>query len=239
MFPCQSVASLTILFGSLALNEAVLINRARKSKKLPDNTSHAMTAATIILLRHGTTPANLKKKFAGRTEESLHSLGVAEIERVGSLLAPYSIAKIVTGSLSRTIETGTILRRRLMVGATIDRRLDEISIPHWDGLSKIDIRQRFGRQYPTWLDEPGNFKVAGCETIAEVQRRAAACTEEIFSSYPGQNVLLVSHLIVIRSLVLFYGQMGLHLFRTVEVPNGSLCKLKRNSDGTTTVTVGE
>lgn len=191
-----------------------------------------MTSTDIILLRHGTTLANLEKRFAGRTEEPLHPQGVVEVERLCCHLASSSINGVVTSPLARATETGAILSRGLGVGVAVDHRLAEISIPHWDGLSKTEIRQKFGWQYPLWLAEPQNFMVSGCETISEVQQRAVACTEELFERYHGQTILLVSHLIVIRSLVLFYRQMGLQLFRSIEVPNGSLCRLRRNRDRT-------
>jgi broad specificity phosphatase PhoE len=192
---------------------------------------------TIYLIRHGLTAANKNDVFAGRTEEPLHPEGVSQMREVGKLVAGRGISRIFCGPLTRTRQSAGIVAELLGVPFTAEEGLNEISIPHWDGLTKEMIRTRFGPQYPTWLDGPAGFRVPDCETIAEVQKRGVACLETIMANHPGQSLLVVSHLIVVRSLLLHYLGQAIADFRTIKVGNAQVTTLVRNASGETVVTL--
>lgn len=190
---------------------------------------------TIYLIRHGLTAANKDKVFAGRTQEPLHPEGMAQLAEVGKSLAERGISKIFCGPLARTRQSARIVGELLGVPAEAAEALTEISIPHWDGLTKETIRARFGPQYPTWLDDPAGFCLPDCETIAEVQRRAVGFLETLFHEYPGQNLLVVSHLIVVRALLLHYLAQPITDFRAIKVGNAQVATLSRDERGRTVV----
>jgi broad specificity phosphatase PhoE len=189
----------------------------------------------IYLIRHGLTAANKNDVFAGRTQEPLHPEGEAQLADVGRLLAGRGIGKIFCGPLARTRQSAAIAGDMLNVPVAADAALNEISIPHWDGLTKETIRAGFGSEYPTWLADPAGFCVPGCETIAEVQGRAVAFIESLFREYSGQNLLVVSHLIVVRALLLHYLAKPIADFRTIKVGNAQVARLVRDDLGGVTV----
>ena len=186
---------------------------------------------TIYLIRHGLTAANKENVFAGRTQEPLHAEGAAQMAEVGKRLAGCGISKIFCGPLARTRQSAGIVGELLGVPVEAVESVNEISIPHWDGLTKDAIRARFGLEYPTWLADPAGFCLPGCETIAEVQKRAVACLETLFLEYPGQNLLVVSHLIVVRALLLHYQERPIADFRAIKVGNGQVAILGRDERG--------
>ena len=190
---------------------------------------------TIYLIRHGLTAANKDDIFAGRTQEPLHPEGEAQLAEVGSMLAGLGIGRIFCGPLARTRQSAGIVGDMLAVPVAADEALNEISIPHWDGLTKAEIRARFGPEYPAWLADPAGFRVEGCETIAEVQRRAVAFVESLFREYPGQKLLVVSHLIVVRALLLHYLARPIADFRAIKVGNAQVASLVRDASGETKV----
>ena len=190
---------------------------------------------TIYLTRHGLTAANKNDVFAGRTQEPLHPEGAAQLASVGRSLAGRSITKIFCGPLARTRQSAGVVGELIGVPVEAEEALTEISIPHWDGLTKAAIRARFGPQYPTWLADPAGFRVEGCETIAGVQGRAVAFLESIFREYPGQNILVVSHLIVVRALLLHYLARPIAEFRAIKVGNAQVATLVRGDLGRTAV----
>jgi len=190
---------------------------------------------TIYLIRHGLTAANKNDVFAGCTQEPLHPEGVVQLAKVGSMLAGQGITKIFCGPLARTRQSAGIVGELLGVQVEADEALNEISIPHWDGLTKETIRARFGAEYPTWLAAPAGFYVEGCETIAEVQGRGVAFVESLFRGYPGQKLLVVSHLIVVRAVLLHYLARPLEDFRAIKVGNAQVATLLRDESGGTSV----
>ncbi len=186
---------------------------------------------TIYLVRHGATPANLENRFAGRTAERLHAQGAEQIRQVGNRLARARIARIFAGPLPRTMQSASILGKMLGVQVFPEPDLTEIHIPHWDGLTKDAIGAQFGSQYPTWLKAPHRFAPEGCETIAQVQARAVRAVQRLVAAHPGDNLLLVSHLIVLRSLVLYFQKLPISAFRSIKINNGSITTLVFNRQG--------
>ena len=183
---------------------------------------------TLYLIRHGTTPANLTNRFAGRSAEPLHPAGIKQMEELGSKLQSSSIRHIYSGPLPRTRQSAAILQKYLNSPVTVSHALTEINIPHWDGRTKDEIRAAFDDEYPTWLKSPAQFALPGCETLAEVQTRSSRALEGFVNDEPAGNMLIVSHLIVIRCLVLYFKDMGLKDFRKIKVDNGSVIHIRKN-----------
>jgi len=190
---------------------------------------------TIYLIRHGLTAANKDDIFAGRTQEPLHPEGAAQLVEVGKRLAGHGIAKIFCGPLARTRQSAGVVGELLGAPVQAEDALTKISIPHWNGLTKEAIRTRFGSEYPTWLADPAGFCLPACETIAEVQGRSVAFVESLFQEYPGQNLLVVSHLIVVRALLLHYLAHPIADFRAIKVGNAQVATLVRDDLGGTAV----
>jgi len=191
----------------------------------------------IYLVRHGVTQANKENRFAGRTNEQLHPEGIEQIRQVGTRLLEKNIGGIFCGPLPRTVQSAETLKDILHVPLSVVDGLNEIKIPHWDGLTKDEIRQQHGGEYPTWRAEPQTFELPGCETIKEVQERAVSAIKSIVAGHPGENLLLVSYLIVLRSLVLYYREMDIRDFRSIKIDNGAILCLSEAVDGQ--VKIGE
>jgi broad specificity phosphatase PhoE len=191
---------------------------------------------TIILARHGATGANLEDRFAGRSDEPLHQKGIKQLLTVAAGLQQTRLSGgIVCGPLARTRQSAELVGRELGVPVRVEECFNEIAIPHWDGLAKDEIRQRFGPEYPTWLEDPAGFALPGCETLAQVRNRAVAGLERLFTELRGRTTLVISHLIVIRCLILHYRGLPLGDFRSIKIDNAALTWLCRDAAGGTEV----
>lgn len=190
---------------------------------------------TIFLIRHGKTAANLENRFAGRSSEPLHPQGSGQIMELAENLKNRRPTAIYAGPLARTSQSAQIIGHTTGAPVWEDGAFNEILIPHWDGLTKEEIIARFGPEYPTWLTAPDKFNLPGCETLQQVQERAVAGIEGILRSRPGETVVVVSHLIVVRCLILHYGEQPLASFRNIKVDNGAVTGLLRSEAGTTKV----
>ena len=191
--------------------------------------------STIYLVRHGITTANKEDRFAGRTGEKLHAEGIKQIGQVGEKLRSENITAIYCGPAKRTMQSAEILGSLLNIPVSVLAELDEINIPHWDGLTKDEIRKQFGAQYPTWLSAPQDFDLPGCETLAQVQSRAVGTVNQLLASAREQKILLVSHLIVLRCLVLFFKGLAINDFRSIKIDNGSILRISENENGQVSV----
>ncbi len=194
---------------------------------------------TILLSRHGKTAANLENRFAGRSAEALHPSGREQFAEVAVRLNSMPVSAIYAGPLARTSQSAEIIAGVTGTKVLAREAFNEILIPHWDGLSKAEITSRFGPQYPIWLSAPERFRLPGCETLHQVTERAVAGIEALFTAHSGETVVVVSHLIVVRCLILHYSGRPLSEFRSVKVDNGAIIGLSRSEAGATEVTSGD
>jgi broad specificity phosphatase PhoE len=192
-------------------------------------------ATTIFLTRHGKTAANLENRFAGRTSEPLHQQGCAQIAAVADKLQEVQPSAIYAGPLPRAKQSAEIISQVAGAPLHTSESFNEILIPHWDGLTKEEITNNFGSEYPTWLSSPDKFMLPDCETLKQVQARAVAEIERIFTAREGETVVVVSHLIVVRCLVLYYRRQPISEFRGIKIDNGSLTRLTRKGGDRTEV----
>ncbi len=190
---------------------------------------------TAYLIRHGVTPANKENRFAGRTGESLHKEGRNQVQKVAERLTSKGVTAVYCGPLTRTVESAAIIEQVLGIPLEVEEAFNEIDIPHWDGYTKQEIRAKFDAQYPTWLENPESFMLPGCETLGGVKKRAVQALEKLITKHDGESIIIVSHLIVIRCLVLHYNGMPIKDFRSVKIDNASITSLKR--DGSNSVNV--
>jgi broad specificity phosphatase PhoE len=65
----------------------------------------------------------------------------------------------------------------------------------------------------------------GCETLQQVQNRAVKGVLRLLEQHSSENLLLVSHLIVLRCLVLYFQRFEIKDFRSVKIDNGSILQL--------------
>jgi probable phosphoglycerate mutase len=185
---------------------------------------------SLYLVRHGATEANLANRFAGRSAEPLLPNGVKQIHEVGTRLKGCNIVRIYSSPLPRAVQSAEILQSELAVPVVYDDALTDINIPHWDNLTKEKILSSFGDEYPIWLNQPDRFKLEGCETLAAVQARAVEAVKRYLANEAeGGNLLLVSHLIVLRCLVLAFGNLPLSEFRSVKIDSASVIRLTNHS----------
>ena len=187
--------------------------------------------STLYLIRHGITTANKENRFAGRTGEELHAEGIGQIRQVGECLRDKNIAAVYCGPTKRTVQSAEILGSWFNVPVFPRAEFDEIMIPHWDGLTKEEIRHQYGAQYPAWLSAPQTFHLPGCETLDQVQKRAVGAVSGILQDAQGQNLLLVSHLVVLRCLVLYFQGLEIRDFRSIKIDNGSILQVSEAEKG--------
>ncbi len=142
----------------------------------------------IGLIRHGLTDWNAAGRIQGQTDIPLNGEGREQAERLGRrlLTEEYQWDYIITSGLSRAQETGEIISKLLNVPMLEpDARLKERAFGQIEGLTSEERVARWGKSWET-LD-------LGQEQIADIQIRALAFLEHLWSAYPDQNVLIVTH----------------------------------------------
>ena len=98
-----------------------------------------MTAARIILWRHGRTEWNVVDRFQGQADIPSTRSGTAKQPSCGSACC-LSAHRLYSSDLSRCYQTAALLAERTGLEIITDKRLREIHVGSWEGLLGEEVR---------------------------------------------------------------------------------------------------
>ena len=172
---------------------------------------------TVALLRHGRTEWNAQRRFLGRTDLGLDSLGLEQAARAGSALQG-CFDQVYSSPLRRALETAAPIEAspRLHPGLT------ELDVGALDGLHGHEALERHGEILERWNADPTDVQMPGGESLRQVQRRAEGAIRDIAAAHAGQRVLVVTHQMVIAALSCLGAGRPLSAWRTYRAENTGL-----------------
>jgi len=177
-------------------------------------------------LRHGEIESNLKKVYAGWNEEGLTPLGIRQATEAGYKLLNLGIEAIYCSPLRRTVETANIIGRIIGKKPICEDSFKELRLGIWEGMSEEEIAERFPEQWRIWNTKPAELILEGRETLHELLERVLNGIAKIGAKVRDKSVLIVTHVAIIRVLLLHSRGMSLNLYRTISVPNGQVFELE-------------
>jgi probable phosphoglycerate mutase len=146
----------------------------------------------IYLVRHGETDWNLAKRIQGNTDIPLNDTGRAQAATSGRLLARRDWDLIVTSPLSRARETAEIIARETGLATPVE--IDALVERHYGDAEGLDYRT-IEERYPNNADVPGR------ESREDVAARVLPAIMALADAHPEQNLVVVSHGGVIRTIL--------------------------------------
>ena len=169
-----------------------------------------------ILIRHGQTAWNEGKgeRFRGRAEIDLDEVGIKQAEATAERLTPWKVEAIYSSPLIRAMKTAQILARKFNLQPQIADGLIDIDYGEWQGLSLEEAKD--SQLYSLWLHSPHLATFPRGENLEQVQKRAVTQLNSLLRKHPEQTILLVSHKVVCKVLVLSLLGLNLSHFWRVE-----------------------
>ena len=172
--------------------------------------------ATMFIVRHGRTQANVDGVLAGWTPGvGLDDLGRQQADKLRTRFAAVPIAGLVTSPLERCRQTaGVLADLDGRPDALVDERLGEVRYGDWQGqpLKKLakDPLWKVVQQHPSGVTFPGE----GGESLRAMADRAVGAVREWDARVEAEHGpdaiwVAVSHGDVIKSIVA--DALGLHL----------------------------
>jgi len=153
------------------------------------------------LLRHGQTEWNKLRKIQGSCDSPLTSKGKDQIAKWAHFLKKYNWNRILASDLGRVKETVSILNRELGVPVEYDARLREQAWGEWEGLTLLSVQQTFKANLELRVKRGWHFSAPGGETRLSVKERTLSALSEAGKKWPEQNILIVCHQGVIKSIL--------------------------------------
>ncbi|GAA1969613.1 bifunctional RNase H/acid phosphatase [Kitasatospora viridis] len=192
------------------------------------------TATTLVLLRHGETALTPQKRFSGSTgsDPELSDKGRWQAERAAEALAARgTVQAVVCSPMLRTRQTAEAVAVRLGLDVSVEEGLRELDFGAWEGLTFAEVQQRHPADLDAWLASTRAKPTGGSESFASLGQRVAAARDRVLARYPGQTVLVVSHVSPIKTLVrLALGAPPDSIYR-MELSAASFCAVQYYGDG--------
>lgn len=190
---------------------------------------------TLLLVRHGRTPANADGILAGRTPGvHLDEIGREQASGVGRRLAELPIAALVTSPLERTVETAELLAAQLPHPPVLTREkgLLECGYGSWSGRALKELAKE-----PLWKtvqSQPSAVRFPDGESLPQMYARAVAAVrtwDARVAEQHGPDALwvAVSHGDVIKAIVADAYGMHLDSFQRILVGPGSVSVIQHTA----------
>ncbi len=160
----------------------------------------------LLLIRHGHSLSNETGRFTGQLDWDLSDIGWKQ----AALLAAYLEKDhppdcIYTSDLCRAVHTITpYTDKHPALPVYKMKELREIHGGVWQGMTAAEIQAAYPEAYHIWKHNIGLAHPTGGESVADLSIRAAVTIQEILSQNRGHTVLVVTHAVVIRSLLCRY-----------------------------------
>lgn len=153
------------------------------------------------LMRHAETEWNRGKKIQGQYDSPLTMAGRDQAERWGRILKRYSWNRILASDTGRALETARLVNEALKIQLITDSRLREQDWGDWVGKTVSQIKS----QQPLVLAEQESAGWDFCPPAGEdrksVLARSRRSLEDAAAKWAGEDLLVVTHEGVIKSLV--------------------------------------
>lgn len=180
---------------------------------------------TLLLLRHGQTELNRDGKYSGRGNPELTDLGKKQIAHAARHISERGDVDVILSSpLGRCQETAQAAAEALGMGKdaiTTDEAIIEMDFGTWEGRRFVEIQE----DHPEAHRECFNYATAaphGGESPEQVYRRVSEFVDRVIAEYPGKTVLVVTHMMPIKSVLRRALGTGGEIYRSLHLDVASL-----------------
>jgi len=146
----------------------------------------------LILIRHGLTDWNAKKKYCGSSDIKIDRKGARQARRIGTRLRNQKIDKIYSSDRKRAMQTARII---FCPAAKIHKSaaLREMNFGIFESLTYHRIMQLYPVIYKKWLRDPFETAIPKAEHLKNVEKRVVREIEHIVATNAGKTVAIVCH----------------------------------------------
>lgn len=197
----------------------------------------SVQATTFVLVRHGATPLTERKVFSGAGGEDpvLSAVGIAQAERAAAYAAEhYALDALVTSPMARARQTAEHIAAVTGLEPVTDARLREADFGAWEGSTFAEISQRWPSELSDWLASPAVAPPGG-EAFEAVYARTLEARDALLEQYAGRTVAVVSHVGVIKMLMVAALATSMDVIYRLELAPASFTTVHWWGDGRASV----
>ena len=185
-----------------------------------------MSKLRLFVVRHGETAWSRERRFAGSRDVALEPEGLRQCEAVARALASQVVAAVYASPLERARASAELIAKPHRLPVEIDPAFGEMAFGEWEGLTREEVAARFPAAYEEWRHAPHLVRIAGGETLSQVAERARGAVQALAASHTGETIVLVTHAIVTRLIVLDALGLGPERLWTVDATPAGITEIE-------------
>ncbi|WP_149361349.1 bifunctional RNase H/acid phosphatase [Lolliginicoccus suaedae] len=186
----------------------------------------------LLLMRHGQTRLSVERRYSGRGDHPLTAEGERQAAAAAQRMARQRgrIAAVVSSPLQRARSTAAAAADVLGLEVQVHEGLIETDFGAWEGLTFTEASQRDPDLFEQWLSDT-SVAPPGGESFDVVHRRVRRARDELIAAHGGANVLVVSHVTPIKTMLRMALDAGPSLLYRLHLDLASLSIAEFYPDG--------
>jgi probable phosphoglycerate mutase len=195
----------------------------------------------FLLVRHGQTALSIDRRYSGRGDVPLTEYGMRQAAKVARRLAGMEELRnagasipIMSSPLFRAQQTAQSISDALGEPLETHPGLIEADFGAWEGLTFQEAADRDPEFHARWLRDP-SLSIPDGESFEAVRQRVRIVRDEFVNRFPGQTVVIISHVTPIKSLIQMALDAGPSLFSRLRLDLASLSIVEFYPDGNSSV----
>lgn len=158
----------------------------------------------LYLTRHGETIWNHENRIQGRGSSKLTENGVRRAEELSIRLKDKPVNILISSPSDRAFATAQILNHYHDLSIVQDEHFLEMDMGDWEGMLREHVNHFDHERSRIFLEEPHLFKSDTGEDFYDVRERVLPRIKSILQENPNQEILLVTHPVVLKILMAYF-----------------------------------
>jgi len=166
----------------------------------------------IYITRHGETQWNRECKMQGWKDSDLTQKGIDNAIKLGESLKDIDFNHIYCSPLGRAVDTARYIRGDRNTKITKIESLKEMGFGVWEGMKNEKIKEMYKEQQDNFWNNPQLYKSVNGESFDNIIDRVRKAFNEIIKTTTGENILIITHTVVIKAIYLIIKKYSLEDF---------------------------
>lgn len=166
----------------------------------------------IYITRHGETVWNTEGRCQGSKNSDLTEKGVSDARKLGERLKNVKFDCVYCSPLKRAIDTAECIMEDRNIKLVLKDELKELNFGAWEGERFSDIKGKYPVQYDNLWNNLEEYEPVEGETMEELIKRVQTFLKELFENCDADNVLVVAHTFIVRTITLIVKGYSLEKF---------------------------
>ncbi|OGL11940.1 MAG: hypothetical protein A3I14_18625 [Candidatus Rokubacteria bacterium RIFCSPLOWO2_02_FULL_73_56] len=185
-----------------------------------------MSKLRLFVIRHGETASSRERRFAGSRDVPLTPAGLRQCEAVAQALAEQPVRAVYASPLERARTSAEVIAKPHRLEVRVDPAFREMAFGAWEGLAREEVAARFPDAYAQWRTAPHTLALPGGERLGAVAERVRRALAALAAAHAEQTLVLVSHAIVVRVIVLDALGLGLDRLWAVDASPAGITEVE-------------